>query len=185
MTKKDYNKIANIFNTAFKEKSTIEELMQHFIVMTEIDNPRFSKAKFLNMIKEREIKKRKNFEIVSNSKYPEMIKYMRLERRFNDPKTPEEALDLSIEKWKVIVEYYKNPKNTIPLYERGNVTCGLCIFYTNCIKCPIFLETKQKNCKETPCTKYMEDELSNKKLLSCAKKELNFLYNIKEKELKK
>ena len=91
-------------------------------------------------------------------------------------KKQSDLLKLSIDKWFNIA--YHGGVDT------AFFNCALCLVYTDCIGCPVFMYTKRKFCFDTP---YEDDWLIKVKGQSCpykvtdisslnaAKKELNFL----------
>jgi hypothetical protein len=97
------------------------------------------------------------------------------------PKTPKEALNISIAKWTVL------SKDPTIFSDGGPLTCGFCLYYKmsnskditipTCRKCPIYKKTKRINCLETPYRVYCEKTLQedSKGMIKAAKQELRFL----------
>jgi len=114
-----------------------------------------------------------------------------MERRLEEGEDP---LELSIEKWKDII----NGDG----YDHGSGNCALCSVYyngpTNCENCPVCIATGHSNCEETPYDNY-EDSLGGdpvtinearridakraRNMLKVAKKELEFLKSLRPKQL--
>lgn len=109
------------------------------------------------------------------------------------PKTPEEALLISIAKWTILS---KDPSFQS---DGGADTCGYCMYYKMresvstvpaCGRCPIYRRTKQINCLDTP---YLDWAIQNepnvngneKRKLKAAKKELDFLKSFLTKNKKR
>lgn len=93
------------------------------------------------------------------------------------PENLKEAFLISIAKWKFLSSF--SGQGTID--DRGCYTCGLCMFFDLlCVKCPIFKQTEQEGCENTPYYKYsMAQTLAKQRRF--AKQELNFLLKLYEK----
>lgn len=83
---------------------------------------------------------------------------------FSDKMTKKQALELSIQKWKKIVEHLEaNPQLTYIMRDGNIETCALCSkFYEGagpdgpdfCKKCPVYENTGKRFCSGTPYTKF-------------------------------
>lgn len=97
------------------------------------------------------------------------------------PTTMSEGMDISIVKWKTIIEYIKT-NNVLPLCGAMD-TCGLCMMYhqDSCNGCPIAEKTGYTFCQNTPHEEW--EDIDNPGLvkdgLEVATKELEFLQQIK------
>ena len=103
-------------------------------------------------------------------------------------KAGEDPLDLSIEKWKDIVEHL-NQISKIEEYnkelQQGANNCALCEVYGYSYEhCPVYIATKGMSCRNTPYPEFVSAEyhgLLNKMKIK-AKEELEFLKSLKKQK---
>jgi len=104
-------------------------------------------------------------------------------------KTGEDPLDLSIEKWRDIVEHLNKISNFEEFdkeIEMGAHNCALCEAYFDgsCIKCPVKILTGEAECQGTPFKKfnkaYIAEDLEG--MRKAARAELEFLKSLKEQK---
>lgn len=103
------------------------------------------------------------------------------------PKTVSEAMDISLEKWKLIVDKLNqiisdglDPSDPSEANSGSDKTCGLCMMFLSvgCIGCPIYNRTGQDGCEGTPFSDYCDADDINSELVA-AIEELKFLQEIK------
>ena len=86
------------------------------------------------------------------------------------PENEEEAWQLSIQKWRAIVEAEKQGKH---VYNIAGNSCGLCQYFDECESCPVDIVSESDSCDNTPFYDYLyERNLAN------AQKELDFLLSV-------
>lgn len=109
------------------------------------------------------------------------------------PETLEEAWDITIEKWEAIVQWYKEEGDY--LCNGGTATCGLCLLHVGRIgsschrtisstrerMCPIYGETRKMHCNGNHWYQRYCDTDNPKSAARWAKKELEFLVNLRRK----
>ena len=93
--------------------------------------------------------------------------------------TQAQALELSIEKWKAIVEYCEKAGGAESVLDGGCVTCGLCQLYIHarCADCPVF-RVAFHNCSGTPYDDWTYAR-TPKDALRAARAELGFLESLR------
>ena len=104
-------------------------------------------------------------------------------------KAGEDPLDLSIEKWKDIVDCLNQIQQVEEFgeeLEAGRDNCALCEVYRNCHLCPVSEWTHKKGCVGTPYDdfKLVRRVGDLKTMRIAAEQELEFLISLK-KELNK
>ena len=90
-------------------------------------------------------------------------------------KKGEDPLELSIEKWKDIVEGKGEDVATL--------NCALCEVHKDCKTCPIFEKSNEHDCHNTPYVTYQMAIATNKNekvVKARAKKELEFLKSLRK-----
>ena len=104
-------------------------------------------------------------------------------------KNGEDALELSIEKWKDIVNHLKSIKYESDYdyaLEDGDQNCALCFLYRKdgCAKCPVYKFTGYQECNATPYVEFSDCEYEDFffSKLSIAKEELEFLKSLRNYE---
>jgi len=100
------------------------------------------------------------------------------------------ALEYSIAKWEVIVDWYKSGHKDY-LHSGGVMTCALCEFGSReaeeliCEKCIISKETGEADCVGTPYDDYDEVQMLSKEpkeWQEASQKELDFLQGLYDRE---
>lgn len=90
------------------------------------------------------------------------------------------AMDISIRKWRVLVQLCKDDEC---VYDGHNETCGLCMWSDFCQDCPIALG-HHNDCRDTPFWEYDQayDDCDVQEMLKAARRELAFLKRLYKKE---
>jgi len=107
-----------------------------------------------------------------------VVKYESIRRAEN----LKEAWDKTLKKWRLNAKGYQ-PIDCV-------TTCGLCnIFFSDCIDCPIQVDTGQIVCKANTyynkwCDAWKKVPSNRRGMINCAKLELSYLENLKRKEKK-
>lgn len=113
--------------------------------------------------------------------------------------------DLSIEKWEFVNKVNSQLNRRKPVNEGGSLTCSMCISFLDlpeygsfrCLKCPIYQDTGEQYCGETPYEEYIEALLKFRKMvdlypppalmnavIKAGERELTYLIELKKKYCK-
>lgn len=94
------------------------------------------------------------------------------------PSTLSQAFDMSISKWKFILECLE--RGTDVRRCGGWMTCGLCLVHPlGCEKCPVMLNTGYSNCEDTPYESFLDATGIDKKM-NIARQEIAFLERLRD-----
>ena len=95
--------------------------------------------------------------------------------------TAEQALQLSIDKWKLIVALRRG-NASVRILDGSHNSCGLCAHYYRhgnaCSTCPVKMKTGHDSCRMTPYVKWLRDPTLNH-----AEQELAFLESLREPKM--
>lgn len=128
-----------------------------------------------------------NFSIEKNGGFLDLITHF-------DPdsiQSIEEALNLSIEKWKFLRDYLSDPEHIKLPYDGAGDTCGLCLYCAVCEECPVARSGDQcsngdyinDNCCGTPYTAYKRAQ-TREDALAAAIAEVAFLESCRAEAIK-